>query len=166
MIPSAPGHDLHCARRHREKAVTETRDDVFSKTPDAQRVELEALHRAIREAAPSLASSAGGGTLGYGRYRYRYATGREGEAAALTLAPRASNLTLYIGAAGVERWADRLPKGACGVGCIRLKRASDLPRDVLEEIADWAASIDGKLLDWKGRDQHVDPPAIRDDPGA
>ena len=85
--------------------MTETRDDVLSKTPEGQRAELEALDRAIREAAPSLAPSAGGGTLGYGHYRYRYATGREGASSALTLAPRASNLTLYIGAAGVERWA-------------------------------------------------------------
>src|SRR5215207_2624829 len=103
--------------------MTETRDDVLAKTPAAQRAELEALDRAIRTAVPSLAATAGGGTLRYGHYRYRYATGREGEASALTLAPRASNLTLYIGAAGVERWADRLPKGACGVGCIRLKKA-------------------------------------------
>jgi hypothetical protein len=145
--------------------MTETRADVLSKTPEAQRAELEALDQAIREAAPSLAASAGGGTLGYGRYRYRYATGREGESAALTLAPRASNLTLYIGAAGVERWADRLPNGACGKGCIRLKRASDLPPDVLLEIAQWATSIDGKLLDWKGLDQHVDAPVIREASG-
>jgi hypothetical protein len=144
--------------------MAETRDEVLSKTPEAQRAELEAIDRAIREAAPSLAATAGGGTLAYGRYRYRYATGREGESAALTLAPRASNLTLYIGAAGVERWADRLPKGACGVGCIRLKRASDIPADVLQEIAEWATSIDGKLLDWKGLDQRVDPPVIRDAP--
>ncbi len=37
-----------------------------------------------------------------------------------------------------------------------------MPPDVLEEIAAWSASIDGKLLDWKGMDQHVDQPAIRD----
>jgi hypothetical protein len=144
--------------------MTETRDDVLSKTPEGQRAELEALDRSIRDAAPSLAPSAGGGTLGYGHYRYRYATGREGASSALTLAPRASNLTLYIGAASVERWADRLPKGACGSGCIRLRKASDLPPDVLQEIAEWAATIDGKLLDWKGLDQHVDAPVIRDAP--
>ena len=144
--------------------MTETRDDVFATTPDAQRTELEALDRAIRQAAPSLAPSAGGGTLGYGRYHYRYATGREGDSAALTLAPRASNLTLYVGAAGVEQWADRLPRGTCGKGCIRLRKAADLPPDVLQEIADWAARIDGKLLDWKGLDQHVEQPIIRDGP--
>ena len=146
--------------------MTETREDVFATTPDAQRTELESLDRAIREAAPSLATTADRGSLGYGRYWYRYATGREGDWFALSLVPRAANLTLYVGAAGVEQWADRLPKGACGKGCIRLKRASDLPPDVLQEIADWATHIDGKLLDWKGRNQYTDPPAITDAPRA
>ena len=141
-----------------------TRDDVFATTPDAQRTELEALDRAIREAAPSLAATADRGFLGYGRYSYRYATGREGDWFALSLVPRSSNLTLYVGARGVEQWADRLPRGACGKSCIRLKKASDLPPDVLQEIADWATRIDSKLLDWKGLDQHLDPPVIRDGP--
>ena len=146
--------------------MTETRDDVIAATPDAQRAELVALDRAIREAAPSLAATADRGSLGYGRYRYRYATGREGEWFPLSLVPRASNLTLYLGAAAVEQWADRLPKGACGKSCIRLKKASDLPPDVLQEIADWAVRIDGKVLDWKGLDQHAEAPVIRDAAGA
>ncbi len=144
--------------------MTETRDDVFAATPDAQRAELEALDRVIRAAAPTLSATAARGSLGYGRYRYRYATGREGEWFPLSLVPRAGNLTLYLGAAAVEQWADRLPKGACGKSCIRLKRASDLPPDVLQEIADWATRIDGKLLDWNGLDQHAQPPVIRDAP--
>ena len=138
------------------------RDRLFAALPESQRHELEALDGAIRAAAPTLETSVGGGGLAYGRYSYRYATGREGDWFALSLAPRAKNLTLYVGAMAVEQWADRLPPGACGKGCLRLKRASDLPPDVLEEIAAWATSIDGKRLDWKGRDQRTDPPAVRD----
>ena len=139
-----------------------TREDVLAATPEPQRTELDVLDRAIRAAAPVLETTVDRGFFGYGRYWYRYATGREGDWFALSLVPRASNLTLYVGAAGVERWGDRLPKGACGKGCIRLKRASDMPPDVLAEIAAWATEIDGKLLDWKGLDQHVDMAVIRD----
>jgi hypothetical protein len=142
--------------------MTDTRDEVFATTPESQRGELEALDRAIRAAAPTLDATTDRGFLGYGRYRYRYATGREGDWFPLSLVARASNLTLYVGAASVEQWADRLPKGACGKSCIRIKKAADLPPDVLREIAAWATRIDGKLLDWKGLDQHVDPPVIRD----
>jgi uncharacterized protein YdhG (YjbR/CyaY superfamily) len=142
--------------------MTETRDEVLAGAPPRQRAELEALDRAIREAAPSLAATAGGGGLGYGHYWYRYATGREGDWFALSLVPRAGNVALYLGPGGVERWADRLPTVACGKGCIRLKRASDMPPDVLREIAEAATTIDGKLLDWTGRNQREDPPLIRD----
>ena len=142
-----------------------TREDVLAATPEPQRAELETLDRAIRTAAPGLAASVDRGFLGYGRYWYRYATGRDGDWFTHSLVPRANNLTLYVGATGVERWADRLPKCACGKGCIRLKKAADLPPDVLLEIAGWATRIDGKLLDWKGLDQYADPPVIRDAPG-
>jgi len=138
------------------------RDALFAATPEKDRDDLVALDRAIREAAPSLEVRVDRGFLGYGRYWYRYATGREGDWFALSLVPRVRNLALYVGATDVERWSDRLPKGACGKSCIRLKRASDMPPEVLAEIAAWATSIDGKLLDWKGRDQHVDPPFISD----
>jgi hypothetical protein len=138
------------------------RDRLIAALPESQRHELAALDRAIRAAAPSLHASIGDGGLGYGRYSYRYATGREGDWFVLSVVPRAKNLTLYVGGTAVEQWADRLPSRACGKGCIRLKRAADLPPDVLEEIAAWATSINGKLLDWKGRDQLTDRPAIRD----
>ena len=142
--------------------MTQTRDDVLAATPPAQRAELEALDRAIREAAPSLAPTAGGGGLGYGHYWYRYASGREGDWFALSLVPRKGNVALYLGPGGVERWADRLPKGACGKSCIRLKKASDMPEDVLRESAEAATTIDGNLLDWHGRNQREDPPLIVD----
>jgi hypothetical protein len=142
-----------------------TREDVLAATPQPRRAELDALDSAIRAAAPGLEPIVDRGFLGYGRYSYRYASGREGDWFALSLVPRANNLTLYVGATAVERWADRLPKGACGKSCIRLKKAADLPPDVLAEITDWATQIDGKLLDWKGLDQHVDAPVIREPPG-
>jgi hypothetical protein len=44
-------------------------------------------------------------------------------------------MTLYVGGAYVEQWADRLPGADCGKGCIRLRRAADLRPDVLAEIA-------------------------------
>ncbi|HEX5826512.1 MAG TPA: DUF1801 domain-containing protein [Candidatus Limnocylindrales bacterium] len=139
-----------------------TREGILAATPDTQRAELEVLDAAIRAAAPRLETSTQDGFLGYGRYWYRYASGREGDWYALSLVPRAANLTLYVGAKGVEAWGDRLPKGACGKGCIRVKKASDIPPDVIGEIAAWASEIDGRLLDWKGLDQHTDPPVIRD----
>jgi Domain of unknown function (DU1801) len=139
--------------------MMQTRDELIGATPPARRGDLDALDRAIRAAAPGLEARVEGGLLTYGHYWYRYASGREGDWSVLSLAPRAGNVTLYVGGTDVGQWADRLPKGACGRSCIRLKRAADLPEDVLAEVAAWATRIDGRLLDWKGRDQ-AGPPAI------
>lgn len=143
--------------------MTDTdREAVLAATAEAQRGDLETLDAAIRRVGPTLQPAVDRGFFGYGRYHYRYATGRAGDWFALSLVPRKAGLSLYVGAAAVERWADRLPRASCGKGCIRLRRAADMPDDVLAEIVAYAASIDGKVLDWTGRDQRTDPPAIRD----
>jgi len=128
--------------------------------PERQRTEVAALDERIRAAAgPALAPRVSGGSFGYGTYRYRYASGREGEWYPLSLVGRAHGLSLYVGATAVERWADRLPGADCGKGCIRVRRAGAIPDDVLREIVERAKEIDGRLLDWTGRNQ-ADEPAI------
>jgi uncharacterized protein YdhG (YjbR/CyaY superfamily) len=135
-------------------------DAVLAALDEPRRSELAELDGAIRAAAPSLSASVSGGSIAYGHYRYRYASGREGDWAVLTLAPRKAGLSLYVGGTQVERWADRLPSADCGKGCIRVRRAADLAPDVLAEVVAWAVRIDGCLLDWAGLDQAGEP-AIR-----
>ena len=139
----------------------ERRDAVLAQVPTDQRGEIDALDAAIRAAGPTLEVTAGDGQFAYGRYAYRYASGREGEWSTLSLVPRRHGLSLYVGVAPVEQWKDRLPGADCGKGCIRLKRAPDMPADVLREIVARAVAADGRLLDWTGRDQAGEP-AIRD----
>jgi hypothetical protein len=136
---------------------TAERDAALAATPLPQRAELAALDQAIRAAAPSLDATVDRGFFGYGRYRYRYASGREGAWYCLSLVARKAGLSLYVGATGVEQWADRLPKASCGKGCIRVVRADDIDAAVLGEIVQHAVAIDGKLLDWTGRDQAGEP---------
>jgi hypothetical protein len=137
------------------------RDAVLGAIPATQRTELAALDAAIRSAGPSLEVTAGEGQFAYGRYAYRYASGRAGEWSTLSLVPRKHGLSLYVSVAPVEQWKDRMPGADCGKGCIRLKRASDMPADVLDEIVAKAVAADGRLLDWTGRDQAGEP-AISD----
>ncbi len=79
------------------------REAVLAATADRQGTELDALDRATRAAAPGLEAMTDRGFLGYGHYWYRYAPGREGDWAELSLVARASNLTLYVGATSVDR---------------------------------------------------------------
>ncbi len=77
--------------------------------------------------------------LGYGTYRYRYASGREGESAVLSLASRKGHVSLYVqctkdGRYLAESYVDRLPKASVGKSCVRFKRLSDVDEAVLREL--------------------------------
>jgi hypothetical protein len=77
-----------------------------------------------------------GTAVGYGRYHYRYDSGREGDAAAAGFAARKAATTVYV-LDGVGAHADLLAKlgpHTTGVGCIYLKDLSQNDLDVLEQI--------------------------------
>jgi hypothetical protein len=141
--------------------TTDAFDALAATLPDAAAAELRALDSSIRRLAPSLARRvAEHGLVAYGWYRYRYATGREGEVGVISLAARKAGITMYVGPTYVERFASRLPAADCGKGCIRMKRASDLPDDVLADILAAVVPADGKLVDWTGVTPQ-DGPAFR-----
>lgn len=74
--------------------------------------------------------------VGFGRYHYRYGSGREGDAAAVGFSPRKTNLALYGLTYGPE--ADRLlpalGKHRTGVSCLYINRLQDVDREVLGEM--------------------------------
>ncbi len=74
--------------------------------------------------------------VGYGRYHYRYASGREGDAAAAGFSPRKSSTTVYF-ADGFLRYAEdleRLGPHTTSVSCLYLRRLDTIDLDVLEDI--------------------------------
>jgi hypothetical protein len=80
----------------------------------------------------------GDAIVGFGRYRYKYATGRTGEWPIVAFSPRKQNLTLYI-MAGFELYDEllsRLGKHTTGKACLYVKRLSDLDMEVLETLVE------------------------------
>lgn len=83
--------------------------------------------------------------LGYGTYRYKYASGREGDAAVVALASQKNHISLYLGCATdeegylAERNKDRLGKVSVGRSCIRFKKIEDLDLNVAMELVKQAA---------------------------
>lgn len=82
----------------------------------------------------------GSGMIGYGRYHYRYASGREGDWCLLGLASHKRYISLYVtaedGKGGylAEAYRDRLPKADIGKSCVRFRRLDDLDQDALREL--------------------------------
>ena len=93
--------------------------------------------RALMEAATGAPAVMWGPSIvGFGRYRYRYASGREGEWPVTGFSPRKNDLTLYL-MPGFEQQAAlmaKLGKHKTGKSCLYLKRLADVDRVVLEEL--------------------------------
>jgi uncharacterized protein YdhG (YjbR/CyaY superfamily) len=116
-----------------------THEEYFAALAEPRQGELRALHALIRESAPDLEPTMEFGTPGYGRYHYRYASGREGDAYLLALSPRKNYISLYVlcttdGAYLAESYKERLPKASIGKSCVRFKRPSDIDLGELREL--------------------------------
>lgn len=74
--------------------------------------------------------------VGFGRYAYKGASGREGEWMLTGFSPRKANLSLYI-LTGLDKSAallKKLGKHTTGKGCLYIKRLSDVDLNVLDEL--------------------------------
>jgi hypothetical protein len=74
--------------------------------------------------------------VGFGRYHYRYESGREGDAAAVGFSPRKASLSLYGLTYGPEaaELLGRLGKHRTGAGCLYINKLADVDQAVLAEL--------------------------------
>jgi uncharacterized protein YdhG (YjbR/CyaY superfamily) len=127
------------------KSDAVTHREYIERLSEPRRSDIEALHDLIREAAPELEPTMEFGMLGYGKYHYKYPTGREGDWMLVGLASNKNHISLYVtvpspdGRYLAESYQDRLPKASIGKSCIRFKRLDDVDRDVLAQLLRKAA---------------------------
>lgn len=78
----------------------------------------------------------GSSIVGYGSYRYKYATGREGDWMKTGFSPRKQNLTIYImpGLTPFEDLLSKLGKFTTGVSCLYVKKLEDIDMKILEKL--------------------------------
>lgn len=74
--------------------------------------------------------------VGFGRYHYRYETGREGDAPAVGFSPRKAGLSLYglTYGPGAPDLLARLGKHRTGAGCLYINKLDDVDQAVLTEL--------------------------------
>ena len=122
-----------------------TGEDVnrfIDSVPDAKRREdaktlVAMMERAIGEPPKMFGPS----IVGFGHYRYRYESGREGEAGVAGFSPRAKELVVYLPADPPDKDAllARLGKHKMGKCCLYIKRLEDVDSAVLEKLVVGAA---------------------------
>ena len=74
--------------------------------------------------------------VGFGRYHYRYDSGREGDALAVGFSPRKASLALYGLTYAPESKAllDKLGKHKTGAGCLYINKLFDVDVTVLQAM--------------------------------
>jgi hypothetical protein len=123
-----------------------TPEEYIAQLAEPRRSEIARLHQLVRRAAPKLEPHIQAGVIAYGRYHYKYASGREGDWFRIGIASNKSYISLYACAGDergyvAERYKKRLPKADIGKSCVRFKRVDDLPQGVLEELLAETAAL-------------------------
>jgi hypothetical protein len=104
--------------------------------PEAKRADalrLDALFREVTGWSPVMW---GPSILGYGRYHYRYDSGREGDFLATGFAPRAHGFSVYI-MPGYQDFGPilaRIGRHRMGRSCLEIRRLSEIDEAVLGEL--------------------------------
>ena len=76
--------------------------------------------------------------VGFGDYRYKYASGREGDWFLCGFSPRKRNLSLYI-MCDLERYSqilEKLGKYKNGKGCLYINKLKDVDENILHLLLD------------------------------
>lgn len=109
---------------------------------EGQRRDAQELLRIMKRVTGEKPAMWGESIVGFGRYHYRYESGREGDWFLTGFSPRKRDLTLYI-MAGFDRWDElmhRLGKYKTGKSCLYIRRLEDVDARVLAELIE--ASVD------------------------
>ena len=113
--------------------------EYLEKLKEPRKSEVVALDALIRNSAPKLEPFIHAGMLGYGRWHYKYASGREGDSCRIGVASNASYISLYICSCDgrqyvPEKYKKAFPKAKIGKSCVRFKKLADLDRQALRRM--------------------------------
>ncbi len=112
-------------------------DDFLANIDDEKRREdCRTVARLMQRVTKQKPEMWGTAMVGFGSYRYKYASGRGGEWFVTGFSPRKQNLTLYI-MAGFKRYDEllqKLGKHTTGKSCLYIKRLEDVDMEVLTEL--------------------------------
>lgn len=99
----------------------------------AEAQQLDALFRRVTGYEPQMW---GPSIIGYGRYHYRYASGREGDFLATGFSPRKARHSIYImpGYQDYGAILSRLGKHKLGKSCLYVNKLADIDLEVLAEL--------------------------------
>ncbi|UWQ32245.1 DUF1801 domain-containing protein [Leisingera sp. M527] len=111
-------------------------DFLATVEPERKAVEAQELDALFRQSTGFTPQMWGPSIIGYGRYHYRYATGREGDFLATGFSPRKARHSIYImpGYQDYGAILARLGKHKLGRSCLYVNKLADIDLEVLAEL--------------------------------
>lgn len=84
-----------------------------------------------------------GNIVGYGRYHYKYASGRDGTGSLVAFSPRAQSFSLYImpGFKPYSSLMKKLGKHKHGSCCLYINKLADVDEKLLQELIDESVKL-------------------------
>ncbi|HEV7798858.1 MAG TPA: DUF1801 domain-containing protein [Pyrinomonadaceae bacterium] len=116
-----------------EESVVAFLDKIKDET---RRADCLAVVGIMRDATKEEPRMWGGSIVGFGRYHYKYESGREGDWMIIGFSPRKGDLTLYI-PGGVDKFSElvkRLGKYKTGKSCLYIKQLADVDVKILRKL--------------------------------
>jgi hypothetical protein len=112
------------------------KDYIASRANAQQRTDCRELMALLKKVTGHSPRMWGPSIVGYGSYRYTYASGRTGEAPLAAFAIRGRELVIYVVAEGEKQRSllSKLGKHKMGKSCLHFKQLDDLDRPTLEKI--------------------------------
>lgn len=102
----------------------------------AKRADTQEIVDMMGEITGYPATMWGSSIIGFGKYTYKYKSGRTGEWALTGVSPRARNISVYImpGFGNYNDLMNKLGKHKTGKSCLYINRLSDIDTSVLQEL--------------------------------
>jgi len=126
--------------------AAKTPREYLAHLKEPRKSEVNTMHKLIRKTVPKLKPFMQSGMIGYGKYHYKYASGREGDWFVIGLASRKQYISLYINAVKgkkylTEHYKKQLPAADIGNSCVRIKSLEDVDMRVLTKMFREAAAL-------------------------
>lgn len=99
-------------------------EEYVQQVPESRRKAIVALRKLILKAAPDIVET----------FRYKMPTYLYKDEMLAALASQKHYMSLYMDTEIVESYQDQLTGLNCGKSCIRFKKLSEVPIDVIEEM--------------------------------
>lgn len=113
-------------------SVNDFISSIENETRKVDAIELLSMMEGVSAYKPHLSGS----IIGFGKYDYKYESGREGTSAVVAFSPRKQNLVLYImpGFENNQGLLESLGKHKIGKSCLYINKLKDIDLTVLKEI--------------------------------